>query len=72
MVAQEERQWAAAAQFGLEAAEIFVRHQDQYSFEIVLRGLARTWRETRNAQIPRKIGELLKMPVEEAETLLGQ
>ena len=70
IVAQSQRQWATATQFGLEAAEIFVQHQDQHNREIALRSLARTWRETQNAQIPRKVGELLEIPVEEAEALL--
>jgi hypothetical protein len=35
-----------------------------------MRGLARTWRETRNNQIPKKIGDLLSVSTKEAEKLL--
>jgi tetratricopeptide (TPR) repeat protein len=72
VVAGEQREWAAAAQYGLEAAEIFVQYQDQHNLDIVLRGLARTWRDNQDAGIPRKLGELLDLSSEESEALLAQ
>jgi len=72
MVAQDQRQWGAAAQFGLEAATIFIQYKDQNNLAIVLRGLAITWRETKDIEIPNKLGELLEMTTEEAETFLAR
>jgi hypothetical protein len=45
-------------------------YQDQRSLDIVLRSLARTWRETQDAQIPQKISALLKISLEQSEDLL--
>ncbi|MCP4119827.1 MAG: tetratricopeptide repeat protein [Desulfobacteraceae bacterium] len=69
-VAQEQRQWEAATQYGLDAAEIFIEYESQHELGIVLASLARAWRETHNAEITRKLGELLGSPVEEVEKLL--
>ena len=71
-MAEEQRQWAAAAQYGLEAAEIYIHYQDQHNFGIVLRSLARTWRETRDPGIPHKLGDLLDLSPEESHALLAR
>ena len=71
-MAQKQRQWEAAAQFGLEAVEILAQYQDQDNFKIALRSLSDTWRETRNAQIPLRIGKFIGISTEEAEYLLTQ
>ncbi len=39
---------------------------------IALGGLARTWRESRAAEIPRRVGELLNLSPEEAEKRLEE
>ncbi len=69
-VAQEQRQWEAAVRYGLEAAEIFIQYRDEHNLGIVLRGLSRVWKEVDDRKIPEKLGGLLGMTTDDAETML--
>ncbi len=69
-VVQEQRLWEAAAQYGLEAATIFVEYEDQHNLGIVLHDLGEAWQATNKPSIPQKLSELLEMPVAEVEELL--
>jgi len=52
IVAQEQQQWPQARDYFLKALETFAEYQDQHNLMIVLRSLARLWRESCDGSLP--------------------
>jgi len=56
----------------LQALEIFLTFEDTYTAGVVLRNLARLWRNSGDADLPDQVAEKLGMTRDEAEKLLRE
>ncbi len=66
---QDQQQWKQARDYLLQALEIFVEFNDEYSRDITLYNLARLWRVNGDASILAMGAKCLKMEVSEVEEL---
>ena len=69
-VAEEQRQWAQAREYFLQALEVYVSYQDTYNGSIVLSSLARLWQSSGDASLPAAIASIVGTTPAEAEELL--
>jgi tetratricopeptide (TPR) repeat protein len=69
-VAQEQRQWAQAREYFLRALEIYATSDDTYYGGIVVRSLARLWRDSSDVGLPAAIAAVLGISEEEAAELI--
>lgn len=69
LVAAMQRQWTQAGDYLCQALAIFIEYQDDYYMDITLRSLARLWRASRDASLPRKVALLLGNTPEQMEEI---
>jgi tetratricopeptide (TPR) repeat protein len=67
---QEQKQWEQARAYALTALEIYAEYGDKHNLGIVLRALARIWKESNDDTLPAAIAKVLGISAADAEELL--